>query len=161
MDMAKIQRKTVRKLVTLPVETAERVEQFRTKIGAASESDALKALIEAGLQRHDTTEGLFARCEAATANGQTIGEVINSVLNDHPLVAESIVDTTSLVVTLRTRSEGRSGYVRDERFRYAREEKKWFWEWHNSADGEWIEIKRKDTTRQSTRKGELDDDIPL
>jgi hypothetical protein len=171
--MAQIRKKTVRKLVTLPVETAERAEQFRIRSGATSESDALKVLIERGLERFDTREDLFARCEAATAAGQSIGDIINLVLADHPLISRTTFDSAALCAYLM-RDDPEE---RDFRFRYSRNLKKWFWEYEETDfnNHEWREIERKTPTRSMgpanttsggrpasrASKAELDDDIPF
>src|SRR5476651_2253488 len=93
MDMAQTPKKTVRKLVTLPLAIAERVEQFRAKSSAVSESDALKALIEGGLSRYDKPSDLLLRCQTATERGQTIGDIINSITADHPLVKSTTLES--------------------------------------------------------------------
>lgn len=169
--MARIPKKTVRKLVTLPLETAEWAEQFRIKSGATSESDAFKTLIESGLQRFDTSDMLFARCEAATSAGKSIGDIINYVLADHPLISSTTFDSAALCAYL----------VRDDpeepncRFRFSRHLKKWSWEYEHPHDHDWREAKRAkpapsmdDDFSPPTRpqaatrsKAELDDDIPF
>ena len=167
--MAITVKKTVRKLVTLSLETAERAEQFRIRTGATSESDALKALIESGLQRFDTREILFARCEAATVAGQSIGDIITLVLADHPLILRTTLDSGSLCAFLAEEDPNDS----NNRFRYDRRLKKWFWEYEDVfKDNEWAEVPRKKASPSSPTggggrpaarggKAELDDDIPF
>jgi len=46
-------KKSARKLVTLSAETAAEIDIYRERVGATSESDALKALIELGLKYSD------------------------------------------------------------------------------------------------------------
>ncbi len=93
--MAKIPKKSIRKLVTLPPDLAERVEKFRETAGALPGLDALKILIEDGLRMRDTQEDLFRRCETLTASGQNIGDTdLNLVTADHPLVERTVVDKT-------------------------------------------------------------------
>ena len=157
--MAPIPKKTVRKLVTLPLELAERVEKFRQSSGASSESDALKALVEDGLKLRDTRDDLFERCEAASANGQSIGDIINLVTSDHPLVESTTLDGESLLVNLTTESDEAA-----QRFRYARSTRKWLWEWRKYEYSEfvWVELKKDRSGKRSTKNSSTDDDeIPF
>lgn len=153
--MAKV-KKSVRKLVTLPLDTAERVDQFRAKAGLASESDALKTLIEGGLSRYDTREELFIRCQTATASGQSIGEIINTVVADHPLVKRTSVDAISLRIYLRDDPENQSEF----RLVFFRKSKRWIEEVRQGHD-DWMEIVKEKPRPLARSKAELDDDIPF
>ena len=144
-------RKSVRKLVTLPADLAERVESFRASRGASSESDALKALIEDGLKMRDKPEDLFQRCETSTLGGQSIGDIINLVTSDHPLVHSTVLDDESLIVYLRHETDARV-----ERFRFSRSRRTWTWEWEDQ-NGNWRPVERE----QSGKDQNLDDEIPF
>ena len=160
-------KKSVRELVTLPPDLAERIDAFREKTGMASKSESLKVLIEGGLRRYDTREDLFGRCEAATQKGQPIGDIITFVTADHPLVQSTTLDSDSLIVALRSSDATET----DERFRFSRAKKTWAWEYLHPGDHDWREMKRKRPAvdedmgggRPSARGGkpELDDDIPF
>jgi hypothetical protein len=115
-------KKAIRKLVTLPLELALEVDRFRQESSATSESDALKVLIAWGLTRQDKPQDLFERCKRATDNGSTIGDVITSVVADHPLVDRSIVGVQALDVYLKSRDLDEEHQTR---FRFKREEKAW------------------------------------
>jgi hypothetical protein len=156
--MAQSQKKSVRKLVTLSTELADRVDKFRVDIGAASESDALKALIEHGLKLRDKPEDLFGRFENATENGQTIGEIINLLASDHPLVLSTLLNSESLIINLKAEPNAEA-----ERFCFSRENRKWVWErqvgdWNND---QWEVIRPKQPPRSRTPVNDLDDDIPF
>ena len=149
-------KKTVRKLVTLSLDTAERVESYRERTGAASESDALRALVEGGLSRFDTPDDLFARCQKATASGQSVGDVIMSVTADHPLVRSTSVEG------------GSSDYNEPEiRFRFRRDQGLWSRQKHGQQDDDWVTIPPKVEPpgggRPAAPRGgkDLDDDIPF
>jgi hypothetical protein len=173
--MARLPKKTVRKLVTLPLETAEWAEQFRIRTGATSESDAFKTLIESGLQRFDTREMLFVRCEAATSAGKSIGDIINFVLADHPLISNTTFDSAALCAYLKADDPDEPSW----RFRFSRHSKKWFWEFEHPNDHDWRELRRPKAAppddefsppsaggggrpaAAARSKAELDDDIPF
>lgn len=154
--MAQIPKKSVRKLVTLPMELAERVESFRKSSGAPSESDALKILIEHGLRAKDTVEDLFARCKAATANGQSLGDIINFMTSDHPLVFSTVLDSDYLKVYLKTEPN-----EREERFRYSRSKKEWHWECRDISDYQEDDWKSVNPSGPPKRRDDLDDEIPF
>jgi hypothetical protein len=169
MDMAQTPKKTVRKLVTLPLDIAERVEQFRAKSSAVSESDALKALIEGGLSRYDKPSDLLLRCQTATERGQTIGDIINSITADHPLVKSTTLESSTLFIYLK---EEDPNDPEADRFRFSREEKKWTWERCSGPGEDWEEVRPRRPPvaaasfgggRPAARAGkaELDDDIPF
>src|SRR4051794_25879618 len=120
--MARSQSKSVRKLVTLSAELAERVDKYREATSAASESGALKALIEDGLKLHDRPADLFERCKTATAKGQSLGDIINLLAADHPLVHSTYIHPETVVINLK--EDG--SY--EERFVYGRLNKTWDWE---------------------------------
>jgi hypothetical protein len=162
-------KKSTRELVTLPPDLAERVEAFRQKTGMANKSESLKMLIEGGLRRYDSREDLLERCRAATTKGQSLGDIINFIVADHPLVLSTSVDQHSLTVYLRFAQD-----EHPERFRYARAPRKWFWEYEHPGDNDWrLRPMPKDIDdfggapagggRPSARggKAELDDDIPF
>jgi hypothetical protein len=155
--MTKSQKKSIRKLVTLSVELAERVEKFRDSVGAASESDALKALIEDGLKLRDRAEDLFTRFENATLNGQSIGEIINLLASDHPLVASTFLNTDSLIIYLKTEANSEC-----QRFSYSREAHTWDWERQigDYNQDRWESIAPR-TSKIRTPVNDLDDDIPF
>ncbi len=148
-------KKSTRELVTLPPDLAERVEAFRAKTGMMSKSESLKMLIEGGLRRYDTRGDLFARCKAASAKGQSLGDIITFVTADHPLVQSTRLDSDSLIVTLRNTDPD----LADQQFRFSRARKKWFWEYVD-RDGDWVELK-KEHQEAASPKAELDDDIPF
>lgn len=152
--MPQIPKKSVRKLVTLPPDLAERVEKFRESTGAASESEALKGLIEAGLKMRDRSEDLFQRCETATASGQSIGDVINLVTSDHPLVERTILDNETLQVYLKSDYNNPT-----ERFVYSRSERAWVWQFSHDGD-RWEYVKRRNSAL-SGAGNDLDDEIPF
>jgi hypothetical protein len=172
--MAQIPKKTVRKLVTLPVELAEEVDRFREVTGASSESDALKVLIGWGLTRSDKPVDLFERCKRATASGLALGDVITSVVADHPLVENATVSGSTLDVYLK------SGDLDSEhqlRFRFRRGDKTWTAERTEDHGRSWQSVVFKTSKeiaaaaqaptigggRPATRPkgGDLDDDIPF
>lgn len=163
--MVQMKAKSVRRLVTLSPELAERVDKFRESTGTSSESEALKMLIEAGLKLRDRREDLFERCQNSTARGQSIGDVVNLLTSDHPLVASTVVDLESLIVNLKT-AQGEP----DERFRYSRSKHQWAWETNtgsfNNYDDNWQPIPkagpRSSTQKAAPKTGSgLDDDIPF
>jgi hypothetical protein len=152
-DMAQPQ-KAIRKLVTLPPDLAARVEEFREAIGASSESDALKMLIEDGLKLKDRPEDLLRRCEAMTANRQSIGEIV-TFTSDHPLVERSVVDTDALLLFLKTSSD-HSAF----RFRFSRPDRTWHWEINiGEFEAQWMPYSLPTNDKQ--KGGDLDDDIPF
>lgn len=114
---------TVRKNVSLSRDLAERVERFRTSRGLTAESDALRRLIEIGLGIIDEPEDLFERCKSATESGNTLGDIVNVILNDHPLIAQTTINNDRVVVYLKNRaqivyikSEKKWEYIEDEDF---------------------------------------------
>ena len=156
-----IPKRSIRKLVTLPPDLAERVEHFRQTSGASSESDALKVLIEDGLKMRDKPEDLFRRCETASTSGQSIGDIINLLTSDHPLVESTVLDSESLTVYLKA-MDGPS-----ERFRYSRSRREWHWERHGDYDN-WNAVSRETSQSQHGFGGggfapgpDLDDEIPF
>jgi hypothetical protein len=149
--MAKIPKKTVRKLVTLPLEAAARVDAFRQKSGATSESDALKALIEGGLKAYDTEKDLYERCQAATTEGKAIGELITQVIGDHPLVEATRLDANALTVNLK-----RGESEQDARFAFYRGSKEWHAEVFIGRDKGWA-----NAGFDSSGTVSMDDDIPF
>jgi hypothetical protein len=160
--MARSLQKSVRKLVTLSPELAERVEKYRASSGAASESDALKALIEDGLKLKDRSSDLFERFESATAKGQSIGEIINLLAADHPLVYSTFLSHDTLNIHLKMEQD-----QLEERFSFDRMEKKWTWERRidGYGDDRWETIRPKavakyDDSYMGTTKS-LDDEIPF
>jgi hypothetical protein len=152
-------RKSVRKLVTLSPDLADRVEKFREAFGASSESDALKVLIEDGLKMRDRREDLFERLENATQNGQSLGEIINFLATDHPLVLNTVLNSDELIINLKT-----AGDEPDEKFWFSRFHKKWDWlkRVGNNYDDQWEPVKPP-PQRAGGRKpiNDLDDDIPF
>lgn len=154
--MAQPQRRGVRKLVTLPPDLAERVESFRATSGATSESDALKMLIEDGLKLRDTPADLIRRCRTATEKGQSIGDIINLMTSDHPLVQSTTVDGEGLAIYLRLPSNEDS-----QRFFFSRNRRVWSWE-HQIYNGEWelVEWEKPKPAAKSASK-DLDDEIPF
>lgn len=106
---------TVRKNVSLPRDLAERIERFRASRGITAESDALRRLIEIGLGIVDEPEDLFERCKSAAESGSTLGDIINVILNDHPLVSQTTINNDRVIVYLKNR----------ERIVYIKNEKKW------------------------------------
>ncbi|MFP5518070.1 MAG: hypothetical protein ACLGJC_33945 [Alphaproteobacteria bacterium] len=94
-----------RKNVALPPDVVERVDAFRKSQNITSESDALRRLIETGLNFYDKPIDLFYRCAHAAKNGSQIGEIIGNILNDHPLVEEIKMRPNYLSVYLRDEQE--------------------------------------------------------
>jgi len=149
-------KKSIRKLVTLSAELAERVDKFREDVGAASESDALKALIEHGLKLRDKPEDLFKRFENATENGQTIGEIINLLASDHPLVQSTFLNSEALIIYLKTEPNAEA-----ERFYFSRESRNWVWEKQFDDHRDEWEVFRPKQPPKKTPVNDLDDDIPF
>jgi hypothetical protein len=170
--MSKIPKRTVRKLVTLPVELAEEVDRFREVTGASSESDALKVLIGWGLTRSDKPEDLYERCRRATGRGLSLGDVITSVIADHPLVESAILGALTLDVYLKTQDVDHENQLR---FRFRRNDKTWVVDRTQDHGRSWQEVifanpqemaaarnAKASGGRPATRsKAELDDDIPF
>jgi hypothetical protein len=159
--MAETHQKSIRKLVTLPPDLAERVETFRENIGAASESDALKALIENGLQSYDKPRDLYLRCLTMTSSGKSIADVINFVTSGHPLIKSTFVDKDDLIVNIKIDDQDF-----EERFRYSKNEKSWLWERNNSSNyngNDWKDISpdKKHPEKKPTNTTDLDDEIPF
>jgi hypothetical protein len=157
--MAQSQKKSIRKLVSLSAELAERVDQFRESVGAASESDALKTLIEDGLKLRDKPEDLFKRFEISSQNGQSIGEIINLLASDHPLVASTLINNESIIIHLKTEPNAEA-----ERFHHFRGSRTWVWERQvgDYGDDRWERL-RPDPPPPARREpvNDLDDDIPF
>jgi hypothetical protein len=136
----------VRKLVTLPADLADRVEEFRQTIGASSESDALKTLIEDGLKFRDRPADLLKRFETLVQNNQSIGDIVNLLASEHPLVENTFLDNDSLIVNLKIAADSV-----DQRFRFSRLDRKWHWEIKTGRyDHDW-----------GPRDADLDDEIPF
>jgi hypothetical protein len=148
--MGRILKKTVRKLVTLPLELAERVDEFRQRTEASSESDALKALIEDGLKRYDSPKDLYDRCEATTAAGKPIGDLITLVTADHPLVESTRLDGQTLVVYL-----ARKEATHRARFVFTRASRDWSVELYADGQREWVPASFSDEGQVTN------DDIPF
>ena len=159
--MAQRLKTTGRKLVTLPLDTIERAERYRQRYGAPSESDAFRALIEAGLSRFDTRTDLFQRCETATAGGVSIGEIINSILADPPLVKSTSVEGQSVYVHLRPLDPDDMGEP-TMRFRFSRLGQTWMREVLQGQD-DWHRVREPAAERPPARPAtkDLDDDIPF
>lgn len=153
--MARSQSKSIRKLVSLSPELAERVEKFRESVGASSESDALKILIEDGLKMRDRREDLFERLKNATSKGQNLAEVINFLAADHPLVKSTTLDANELTIYLNTASDEDS-----QKFSYSRYQKEWQWLRNTGGFDDWEPIKPPPQRKRTSRE-ELDDDIPF
>jgi hypothetical protein len=156
--MARVTSKSARKLVTLPAELAERVEKFRESSGAASESDALKTLIEDGLKLRDRSSDLFARFESATQKGQNIGEIINLFAADHPLVHSTYLNQETLTVYLKVEQD-----QQEERFTFDRLTKGWDWQRRvgTYGDDQWESIKPGSLPKRRPKTTDLDDEIPF
>jgi hypothetical protein len=168
--MAQSQRKSIRKLVTLSAELAERVEKFQREISASSESDALKILIEDGLKMRDRPYDLFRRCESAVKSGQGIGDIVERLTADHPLVENTTVNGEGLFVYLKTEPD-----ARDERFYLSRSRRTWSWQRRRGdyGDDQWEAIEPQDPDapapdpsphyggRGRSTRNELDDEIPF
>jgi hypothetical protein len=158
--------KTIRKLVTLPPELAERVEKYRLVSAAASESDALKTLIEDGLKLKDTPRDLIKRFESAMKNGQSVTEIVVMLAADHPLVESTYLDSSELLVNLKTPSDAPA-----QRFHYSRSLRRWRWQTMVNpgyGDDGWSEISIDPPASVPLKKtatasggGDLDDDIPF
>lgn len=152
----------MRKLVTLSPELAERVEKYRLAIAATSESDALKSLIEGGLKLRDRPYDLFRRCESATNNNQTIGEIVENLASDHPLVETTIVNSEGLSIYLKTEPDAPI-----ERFHLPRTRRDWCWQKRSrdSYDENWettCPIDPDEAPKVRPRRGsDLDDEIPF
>ncbi|MBN9087428.1 MAG: hypothetical protein J0J01_11015 [Reyranella sp.] len=165
--------KSTRELVTLPAELAKRIEAFRARVGHMSKSDSLKLLIEGGLRRYDTWDDLFARCQEASRSGQSLGDIIMQILVDHPLIASTTLDSSSLCAYLVKDDPEETEF----RFRFSRSSNSWAWEYlaDDYNQREWRERERPKAPpsdddfspppgprRPATRsKAELDDDIPF
>jgi len=158
--VVKLPMKPIRKLVTLPPDLADRFEKFRTSIGTPSESEALKTLIEDGLKMRDTPEDLLERCEMLTSRGRSIGDIINLVTKDHPLVQSSVLDQESLIVYLK-QSDSEAA---QERLRLLRNQSVWRWEAQTGYNGDWEKIKQPKVSaliEKSCPETDLDDKIPF
>ena len=150
--------KNVRKLVALPPELAERVEKYRQASAATSDSDALKALIEDGLKLHDRNSDLFERCENATKKGQSIGEIINLLAADHPLVHSTFLTQDTLIINLKI-EQGQE----EQRFIFDRIKKDWDWERDTGGynDHKWESIRPGVPSPSRRANADLDDEIPF
>lgn len=93
--------KTVRRLVTLPLDVAARVDLYQQSQCVRSGSEALRALIDIGLTMTDTPNDLFDRLQAAAQEGRTLVDVINRLIDGHPLVASTTIDSGSVVIALK------------------------------------------------------------
>jgi hypothetical protein len=149
--------------VTLSAELAERVEKFQQESGASSESDALKTLIEDGLKMRDKPSDLFQRCESATNSGQKVGDIIERLTSDHPLVESTVVNGESLLVYLKTEPD-----APEERFHLSRSSRTWAWEQRVSGgygnNDAWENIRRAAPGAPRQARGsnaDLDDEIPF
>jgi hypothetical protein len=171
--MAQIPKKSVRKLVTLPVELAQEVDRFREATGASSESDALKVLIGWGLTRTDKPIDLVARLQRATTSGVSLGDVITSVVADHPLVDNATVSGSTLDVYLKSDDIDNESQLR---FRFHRGNKTWAVERTENHGREWSLVTFAPSAKPEASaptsangrpaaaarsKAELDDDIPF
>lgn len=151
--------KNMRKLVTFTPDLADRVELYRKKTGASSETEAIKALIEDGLKLQDTPIDLFRRCQMATIRGQSIGDIISLIATDHPLVESTILDRKLLTITLIKPSP-----LEGVKFELIRERQ--IWEWYDWADvfSEW-QVKAVPPHRTgmsaSATSDDLDEEIPF
>lgn len=90
-----------RKTVALPPDVVERVDAFRKTMNIGSENDALRRLIEAGLNLFDKPRDLFLRCAQAHQNGTQLGDLIGVIINDHPLVEYVALNATELRIKLK------------------------------------------------------------
>jgi hypothetical protein len=158
LQMARTQRKSIRKLVTLSPELAERVEKFRETFGASSESDALKVLIEDGLKMRDRRDDLFERLKNATQNGQSLGDIINLLAADHPLVLSTLLTADQLEINLRTSTD-----EPDQQFSFSRLHRKWDWlrRVGSNFDDQWESVQPPQQPRERKPINDLDDDIPF
>jgi len=165
------EKKNLRKLVTLSPELIERIEKFQRESGASSESEALKTLIEDGLKMRDTPYDLFRRCESATNSGQRLGDIVDRLVSDHPLVESSVVNSDGLSVYIKTDAD-----EADQRFHYSRARRVWKWEQRVTGYGNdgWEAIdpidpnepprassSSKPSGRGRTPVNDLDDEIPF
>lgn len=188
--MATKPKDTVRRLVTLPVELAAEVDHFKDSIGASSDSDALKVLIGWGLTRNDKLNDLFSRCRTATEKGLPLGDIITSVISDHPLVDRTTIGRESVEVYLKSADPDEEHQTR---FRFDRAKKEWEAEYTSDHGRAWYSVTfqpsekvegkaaaqarsraqeiaaaaREEAAKASVRlaprskKAELDDDIPF
>jgi hypothetical protein len=157
--MARTQRKSIRKLVSLSPELADRVEKFRQTLGGPSESDTLKILIEDGLKMRDRRDDLFERLQNATENGQSIGDIINLLASDHPLVASTLLTADQLEIKLKTAAD-----EADQQFSFSRLHKNWEWlrRVGNNYEDQWEPVKPPpEPGKGRTPVNDLDDDIPF
>ncbi len=165
--MPRIAKNTVRKLVTLPLDIAERIVEFQKISGAPSESDALRILIEDGLKMRDTVDALFARLKAATERGQSIFELINHLAQGHPLIASTSIEPGQLVVYLKNSDPE----YPDERLVFSHARRAWSQQrrsGHNYED-QWEVVPDPTKAASGARRGggfprggsDLDDEIPF
>lgn len=164
--MSSTPKKSVRKLVTLPLDVAVRVDRYRATAGAASESEALKILIEAGLKIYDTQDDLFNRCVESTTTGQPLGDLITRTVADHPLVVSAVMNQEELTIHLRVPTDDPP-----EEFVFKRNGKIWEWRVHDARDYDRWSVHKKwpapakqsSNSAASADKGgsDLDDDIPF
>jgi hypothetical protein len=155
--MSETTKKTVRKLVTLTRDLARRVEEYRKSSGAASESDALKALIQDGLRLREKPADLFERCEMTTLFGENLGELFLLVA-DHPQVYSVVSDTDFVTVNLRIPQD-----KPDQRFRFSKADSSWEWQealGGNYNDG-WRVIRPGPEPAKKRSSPPGDDDIPF
>lgn len=103
--MAVNRKTTVRKIASLPTETAAWIAEFRaSQMPEASESEVLKYLIEVGLETLETPQHLMERCSAATEAGTTVGNVYAKILEFHPLIGHVDITEKNLKATLKSGS---------------------------------------------------------
>ena len=155
--MARSQRKNIRKLVTLPPELADRIDKFRQEIGASSESDALKLLIENGFKLRDRPADLYAQFEAAIQNGETIGGII-TIASEHPLVESAFINGNEAVIHLKVDGD-------PQKFVFDRSKREWDWLRTDSDgygnDDRWFSIRPGRAPERTKPKADLDDEIPF
>jgi len=106
---------TVRKNVALSRELAAQIERFRVSRSLASESDALRRLVEIGLGSIDTSRDLANRCQDATDAGNGINYVLTNILEDHPLIQRISISQDAVDICMRD----------DTNLRFSKMDRKW------------------------------------
>jgi hypothetical protein len=76
--------KTVRKNVSLPHEVMERVSAYQAAQEMASESEALRSLIEAGLLAKESPDAILERYEKYNSEGRKFNWMAQKLFKEYP-----------------------------------------------------------------------------
>ena len=108
-----------RKILSLPVQLIEQIDEYRYRNKIPTEADAIRSLIQIGISASDSPEALYERIASSSASGMSYSEIAREILSGHALVyaIDSIPrgdGRYQVVITLKTGHRIEQGDSDDE-----------------------------------------------